>query len=47
MKIVLKYLPKELEFGSDTSKLIFDCGSSVHATGKIKDFKKNSLKPLK
>ena len=44
MKSSLKDLPKELEFVIDTSKIIFYCGSSVHATGKIKYFKKNSLK---
>ena len=46
MKNTIKDVPKEVAFGSDKCKLIFDCGETVHATGKLKDFKKDTLKPL-
>ena len=46
MERKIKDVPKEVAFGSETCKLIFDCGASVHATGKLKDFKKDTLKTL-
>ena len=47
MKNTIKDVPKEVAFGSDKCKLIFDCGETVHATGKLKDFKKDTLKTLR